>query len=311
MGEERMARPAEVASSGLSAPRPIGKVRLSHPERVVLAEPPTTKADVWRYYAAVADHVLPGIVGRPLSVVRCPSGAEGGCFFQRHLMPGMPKVVRPVLAKGSEGEEEYFAVDDLEGLMALVQFGVIELHPWGARADRLDRPDRLVFDLDPAEGLGWDRVVAAGRELRDRLRAVGLESFARTTGGKGLHLVVPIDRRHGWPAAKRFAGAIARAMATDSPDRYTAKLTKAARTGRIFIDYLRNEHSASAVASYSLRARRGATVAMPLAWAEVGEDLRPDEFTMLTVRSKLKGRADPWAELSQLHQRLPGRAGPR
>lgn len=290
-----------------AVPERVGKVGLSHPERVVLAEPPTTKADVWRYYHMMSGYVLPGIAGRPLSVIRCPSGAEGACFFQRHLMNGMPKAVRPVLARGSEGEEEYFAVDDLEGLLALVQFGAIELHPWGVRADRLDRPDRLVFDLDPADGLAWDRVTAAALELRDRLAALGLESWPRTTGGKGLHVVVPIERRHGWPAAKRFAAGIAKAMAAESPDRYTAKLAKAARNGRIFIDYLRNEDGATAVASYSVRARPGATVAMPVSWAEVNASLDPRMFRLVAVPEQVATRADPWAGMGDLHQRLPGR----
>jgi bifunctional non-homologous end joining protein LigD len=298
---------ASRTAPGGKAPRPsFGKLRLSHPERVVLADPPTTKADVWAYYTAVAGHLLPGVAGRPLSVIRCPSGAEGGCFFQRHLMPGMPKVVRPVRAV--DGEEAYFAVDDLEGVLALVQFGAIELHPWGSRADRPDRPDRLVFDLDPAEGLSRERVTAAALELRERLRAVGLESFARTTGGKGLHVVVPIERRHGWAAAKRFTAGMARAMAADSPGRFTAKLAKAARTGRTFVDYLRNEHGATAVASYSLRARPGASVATPVSWDEVTGSLDPSALTLATVAARLETRADPWAGMSEVRQRLPAKA---
>ena len=301
---ELVGREAQVERA---APLRVGKVRLSHPERVVIADPPTTKADVWRYYHSMAEHALPGIAGRPLSVIRCPSGAEGECFFQRHLMRGMPKAVRPLTAQGSEGEEEYFAVDDLEGLLALVQFGAIELHPWGVRADRLDRPDRLVFDLDPAEGLAWGRVIAAALELRDRLEALDLASFPRTTGGKGLHVVAPIERRQGWPTAKRFAAGLAKAMAADSPERYTANLAKAARKGRIFIDYLRNEDGATAIASYSLRARPGATVAMPVSWAEVSDRLDPREFTLASVPERVRARRDPWAGMAELRQRLPVR----
>ncbi len=312
MREDRDAKSVHKEQQGaVTAPQRMGRVRLSHPERVVIAEPPTTKGDVWDYYRAVADQVLPGIAGRPLSVLRCPSGAEDACFFQRHLMRGMPKSVRPVTAQGSDGPEEYFAIDDLEGLLALVQFGTIELHPWGVRTDRLDRPDRLVFDLDPAEGLPWAKVVAAALDLRARLKGLGLEGFARTTGGKGLHVVVPIERRHGWPAAKRFAAALARAMAADSPGLYTAKLAKAARKGRIFIDYLRNEDGATAIASYSLRARRGATVATPLGWAEVDERLDPQAFTLTTVPERIRTGADPWAGMDELHQRLPVSVGGR
>lgn len=187
----------------------------------------------------------------------------------------------------------------------------MELHPWGVRTDRLDRPDRLVFDLDPAPELAWPEVVAAAHELRERLSAQGLTSFPRTTGGKGLHLVVPIERRHGWAAAKRFAAGLARQLAADHPDRYTARAPKAARRNRIFIDYLRNERSATAVASYSLRARPGATVAMPLAWAEVADGLDPRRFTLSTVPRMVRERGDPWAGFHELRQRLPGPAAGR
>jgi bifunctional non-homologous end joining protein LigD len=290
------------------APQRMGRVRLTNPDRVVLPDPPTTKADVWAYYRTLADRVLAGIAGRPLSVLRCPSGAEGPCFFQRHLMRGMPRSIRPVTVSGRTGPEEYFTVEDQAGLLALVQFGVVELHPWGVRADRLNRPDRLVFDLDPAAGLAWPKVVGAARELRERLDALGLISFARTTGGKGLHVVVPMERRCGWPAAKRFAAGLARSIAADSPDRYTAKLAKAARRGRIFIDYLRNENGASAIASYSLRARRGATVATPIDWSEVDDALDPGSFTIASVPGLVATRPDPWAGLADAHQHLPTRA---
>ena len=301
--------PVSEAKDG-ARPRRLGKVRLTSPERVVIAEPPTSKGEVWDYYRVMADRVLESVAGRPLSVLRCPSGADGACFFQRHLMRGMPNSVRPVTVAGKSEPEAYFAVDDAEGLLALVQFGAIELHPWGVRADRLDRPDRLVFDLDPAPGLPWPKVVAAAHELRERLAAQDLVSFPRTTGGKGLHLVVPIERRHGWPAAKRFAAALARRMAADSPERYTAKLAKAARRDRLFIDYLRNEQAATAVASYSLRARPGATVATPLTWAEVADGLDPRGFTLATVPERARRRGDPWPGFAEIRQRLPGRLLP-
>jgi bifunctional non-homologous end joining protein LigD len=287
-----------------SAPR-IGSVRLTHPDRVVLADPPRSKADLWRYYAAVADRLLEELAGRPLSVVRCPSGAEGACFYQRHRTEGMPPAIRPAPISGGKARKDYFAIEDAEGLLALVQFGAVELHPWGARADRPDRPDRLVFDLDPAEGLPWSRVVDAAHELRERLRALRLESFARTTGGKGLHLVVPIERRHGWPAAKAFAAGLARAMAKDSPARYTANLAKAGRRGWVFVDYLRNEHGATAVASYSVRARPGAPVATPVGWEQVTAGLDPRRFTIDWVPELARARADPWAGMRVLRQRLP------
>jgi bifunctional non-homologous end joining protein LigD len=220
-------------------------------------------------------------------------------------MPGMPKSVRSI-PSGEDGRKlPFFAVDDPEGLLALVQFGAVELHPNGARADRPDRPDRLVFDLDPGEGVSWAGVIAAAHEVKERLAALGLVSFPRTTGGKGLHLVVPLERRHGWPEAKAFAGGLARAMQADSPDRYTAVLSKAARAGRILVDYLRNDRTATAVASYSLRGRVGAPVAMPLAWTEVTPHLDPRTFTALTVPDLARKRADPWADLTRARQRLP------
>jgi bifunctional non-homologous end joining protein LigD len=299
----RRERPPPVPPPG-AAPR-VGSVRLTNPDRVVLTGPPRSKADLWRYYAAVADRLLPELAGRPLSVVRCPSGAEGACFYQRHRTEGMPPAIRPVPTPEGKAREDYFAIDDADGLLALVQFGAVELHPWGARADRPDRPDRLVFDLDPAEGLGWPKVVEAAHELRQRLLALRLRSFPRTTGGKGLHLVVPIERRDGWPAAKAFAAGLARAMAEDSPARYTANLAKAARRGRVFVDYLRNEHGATAVASYSVRARPGALVATPVGWEQVTAKLDPRRFTIDRVPELVRAQPDPWAGMAKLRQRLP------
>jgi bifunctional non-homologous end joining protein LigD len=283
-------------------------VHISSADRQVLDRPRLTKGDIARHYAAMADLILPQVAGRPLSVIRCPKRLDQGCFYQCHLAAGMPPSVRSVQAARGDGKEPYLAIDDAPGLMALIQFGAIELHPNGARADRPDRPDRLVFDLDPAEDLPFAAVVGAAHELRDQLQQLGLESFPRTTGGKGLHLVVPIERRHDWAEVKVFAGGVARAMQADSPDRYTAVLSKASRKGRIFVDYLRNARIATAVASYSLRGRARASVAMPLGWDEVTPGLDPLAFTILTVPDLVAGRTDPWARLPLRRQRLPARA---
>jgi bifunctional non-homologous end joining protein LigD len=282
----------------------IGNIRISSAGRKILDDPPLTKGDVAHYYAAITDFILPEIAGRPVSLIRCPDRLDSGCFYQRHRAPGMPEAIRGIRIEGKD-REPYVAIDDLDGLLSLIQFGGIELHPWGARADRPDRPDRLIFDLDPAPELPFSRVVAAAHELRERFVALKLQSFVKTTGGKGLHVILPIDRRYDWPTAKAFAGGIARAMEADSPKAYTATLSKKARTGRIFVDFLRNDRTSTAVAAYSLRGRPGAPVAMPIAWEEVTETLDPKRFSIMTAVGIAKGRADPWGELAKLRQRLP------
>ena len=282
-------------------------VRISSADRPVLDRPRLTKGDVARYYAAMAELILPQVAGRPLSVIRCPERLDQGCFYQRHRAAGMPAAIRTVPGAGRDGKQPFLAIDDAQGLLALIQFGAIELHPNGARADRPERPDRLVFDLDPAEGLPFARVVAAAHELRERLRQLGLESFPRTTGGKGLHLVVPIERRHDWPEAKAFAGGLARAMQADSPDRYTAVLAKAARAGRIFVDYLRNDRTATAVASYSLRGRAHAPVAMPLGWARGHPRPRP---AGLHHPDRARAGRQPPRSVGRAFQAAPAPAGP-
>lgn len=278
-------------------------MRISHPDRPLLADPPLTKGDVARYYAGVAELILPHLAGRPLTLLRCPKRPGEACFVQRHPARGMPASVRPVPAPGKN--RPYLTVDDAQGLLALVQFGVIELHPGGARADRPDRPDRLVLDLDPGEGVPWPQVTAAAHELRERLAALGLASFCKTTGGKGLHVVLPIERRHSWEEAKAFARELAEATAAAGPERYTTASAKAERAGRIFLDYLRNDPEASAVAPYSLRARPGAPVAMPVAWEDVTPALEPKAFTIETALARARGRPDPWAALPRCRQRLP------
>lgn len=281
----------------------VAGVRLTHPEKVLYPEQGITKQDLADYYLAVADRILPHVARRPLTLVRCPAGSEKKCFYQRHAGSGVPDELGEVPIAGFA--EPYLYIKDTAGLIALVQMGVLEIHPWGARIDRPDRPDRIVFDLDPGEGLDFAAVTAAALEVRARLEGLGLAAFAKTTGGKGMHVVVPIARRHTWQAVKAFAKATAEAMAADAPERFLTRIAKAARKGRIFIDYLRNDPTSTAVAPYSTRARAGAPVAMPLAWDEVTPKLDPTEFTIAQARRRIARTRDPWAEIDKHASALP------
>ena len=281
----------------------VAGVRLTHPDKVLYAEQGITKQDLADYYLAVAERMLPHVAGRPLTLVRCPAGSEKKCFYQRHAGSGVPEELGEVKIAGFA--EPYLYIKDTPGLIALVQMGVLEIHPWGARIDRPDRPDRIIFDLDPGDGLDFAAVVAAALEVRARLEAQRLAAFAKTTGGKGMHVVVPIARRHTWQAVKAFAKATAEAMAADAPERYLTRIAKAERKGRIFIDYLRNDPTSTAVAPYSTRARAGAPVAMPLAWDEVTPKLDPTEFTIASVSRRIARARDPWAEIDKHALSLP------
>ncbi len=230
-----------------------------------------TKLDLARYYADVADWALPHLAHRPLSLVRAPTGVGGELFYQKHAGSSVPEAVTRIEIDG----ETHLAIEDLAGLLSLVQIGVLEIHPWGSTIDKLEQPDRVTFDLDPDEGLPWSRVTEAALEIRDVLAGLGLQSFVKTTGGKGLHVVVPLTPRLGWDEVKNFTKAVADDMAARHPQRYTANQSKRARQGRIYIDYLRNARGATAVGAYSTRARPGATVSTPLSWSEVEAGARP------------------------------------
>ncbi len=287
--------------------RTVAGVVISHPERAIFPGTAITKEALAEYYRSVADWILPEIVDRPLTLVRCPTGAGGPCFFQKHFATGMKTVPRVAIReKGSEAQ--YLVVRNVRDLVAVVQEGVIEIHPWGARTDDPDRPDRMTFDLDPAPDVGFAPVVEAAIAMRDMLAGFDLAAFARTTGGKGMHVVVPLRRGLAWPDLKAFARALAETFARGDPARFTATPTKRSRTGRIFIDYLRNARGATAVAGYSARARPGAPVAMPLAWKEVEPRLDPRRFTVATVPPLLAARRDPWRALYRSHQTIPARA---
>ena len=212
---------------------------------------------------------MPYVANRPLTLVRCPGGHTGECFFQKHITGTLPDTLHGVPIKEKGKKEEYIGIDDLAGLISLVQMGTLELHPWPAREDNVERPDYLVFDLDPGEGTTWKDVIHGAVEMRELLEGVGFTTFLRTSGGKGLHVVVPIDRRTTWDDFKQFAKSVADTMTRDAPDRYIATMSKAKRHGKIFVDYLRNQRGATAIASYSTRRRQGAPVATPIAWDEL------------------------------------------
>ena len=282
----------------------IEGVRLSNPDKLLYPDQGITKAELAGYYVEVADRILPHVADRPITMVRCPTGQEKKCFYQRHAGSGVPEQLDQVTVPGFE--EPYLTIRDLSGLIAMVQMGVLEMHPWGVTVAVPDKPDRIIFDLDPGEGLGFGRVVRAAHEVRERLQRIGLASFVKTTGGKGLHVVVPVEPVTPWPEAKAFAKRVSAEMAEDAPDRYLTRISKAEREGRIFIDYLRNDPTSTAVAPYSTRARPGAPVAVPMEWEEVTEKLDPGRFTIATVPDHIaRQRRDPWTEMLTVRQRLP------
>ena len=301
-------RSASLRSRGGSE---VAGVALTHADRVLWDEG-ITKLDLARFYEGIADWILPHVAGRPLSLVRCPNGAEKGCFFQKHSWAGLGDDIRRETVRDEGGEEEVLYIEDIRGIVSLVQASVLEIHPWGARIEDVDRPDRITMDLDPGPGVAWPDVIAGAEDIRERLKAVGLESFVKTTGGKGLHVVIPLTPKADWTEVKTFAQALALAMEADSPDRYIAKASKQARKGLIYVDYLRNGRGATAIAAYSTRARPGAPVSVPLAWSELSPDLAPNGLTISNLGERLaKLKRDPWAEMSRVDQVLPVIGKPR
>jgi bifunctional non-homologous end joining protein LigD len=279
-------------------------VELSSPQKLLFPEDKISKQQVFDYYRAVMPRLLPEIANRPLSVIRCPDGTGKQCFFQKHHTPGLDRVGQVRLKEEGGTNANYLVAHDQQAVLELVQFNSIEFHPWGAHADDPGRADRIVFDLDPGPGVPWAEVKRAALQVRDVLKQVKLKSFLRTTGGKGLHVVVPLNPPVEWAPVKAFAKGLAEAMAAAEPQRFLSTSTLKLRPKKIFIDYLRNGRGATAVASYSLRARPGAPVAFPLAWSELDQLKRGDAFTLRNVPGLLKGRRDPWAGFGKLKQDL-------
>ncbi|GAB2789056.1 DNA ligase D [Halomonas shantousis] len=281
----------------------VAGMRLTHPQRLLFPEQGITKLDLAYYYEEIQEWILPTLINRPLSLLRCPEGWREECFFQKHPRVAIASSVPRVSITEKSGEREYVYVQRIADLVGLVQAGALEIHPWGSRIHDVERPDLMVFDLDPAPEVGWKEILRVASELRERLAALGLESFVRTTGGKGLHLVVPLAPRADWDEVKAFARAVAQQHAQDSPRRITASMSKAKRQGRIFIDYLRNGRGATAIASYSVRAREGAPIAVPVRWDELNAALRADRYTLENLRWRLSAlREDPWADFDTARQ---------
>jgi bifunctional non-homologous end joining protein LigD len=278
-------------------------VRFTHPDRVYWVDVGVTKQHLADYYRSVWDWMAPHMVGRPLALVRCPDGTKGPCFFQKHASAGLTQQHLRVVVDNNR--RQVLAIEDLDGLLSLVQAGVLEVHVRGSSIDHLDVCDRIVFDIDPGPDVEWAGVVAAARNVRERLAALDLQSFVKLSGGKGLHVVLPIDGAD-WEAAKTFAQALAFAMAADSPERYVAKMTKSLRTGKIFIDYLRNSLEQTSVAAYSTRARTGAPVSAPVTWNELGRTTAGNQYTVLNLGRRHAGlKQDPWKDISRTRQKLP------
>jgi bifunctional non-homologous end joining protein LigD len=281
-------------------------VKLSSPDKILFPEQGLTKRDLAIYYERIAEWILPRIADRPLTLVRCPEGRAKQCFYQKHVNEHFPKPVKRIEVEG-EGSEPYGLIDSAEGLLSLVQVGVLEMHIWGSTRKNIEKPDYVVFDLDPDEGLPWERVVEGALLLRDRLGDLGLRSFLKTTGGKGLHVCVPLQRREVWDEVKAFTKAVSESVVAEDPTRYTSKLPKASRKGKIFIDYLRNGRGATSICAYSTRSHPGAPVSTPLFWDEIesGQDVHGDHFNVRNVPERLESLgADPWEEFNKVRQSL-------
>jgi bifunctional non-homologous end joining protein LigD len=265
-----------------------------------------TKQMLADYYWAIAEHMLPHIAYRPISLVRCPDGAAKPCFYQKHVSGMLPKDIGTVMIsdKKTGKPEPYITLNTREALAGLAQMSVLEIHPWGSRNEDLEHADRVIFDLDPDESLSWSAVTEAAHDVRRRLKKLALESFVKTTGGKGLHIVIGISPQHDWNTIKVFSHHFVLAMEKAAPSRYLSKMTKAARAGKIYLDYLRNERGSTSVAPYSPRSRAGGPVSMPLAWSELKAHDRP-VFRVADFpswRERLK--RDPWSDLSAVKQEL-------
>ena len=282
----------------------VAGVTISHPGRVVYPDVELTKLDVARYYESIAGSIVPHVAGRPLTLVRCPDGV-GSCFFMKHSKLWAPPALRRVRIKEKTKTGEYLIADDIAGVVGLTQMGVLEIHTWNSVFEDVERPNRIVFDLDPGEEVEWPAVVRGARMVRDALAALQLDSYVKTTGGRGLHVVVPLRPHADWSQCLEFSRALSERFEAAQPALYTTAFAKAGRAGKILVDYLRNNRTNTSIAAYSTRARDGAPVSVPLTWDELRTSLNPRSFTVLTVPKRLaKLRGDPWKGYGECRQKL-------
>jgi bifunctional non-homologous end joining protein LigD len=280
-------------------------IRISHADRLLFSDPDITKIDLARYYGIVAGRMLPFAARHPASILRCPQGPDHQCFYQKHAGDGFPDEIHQVPIEESDGDiANYLYVEDAEGLVAAVQMGTVEFHIWGSTVDRLDAADRLVFDLDPDPSVTFEAVKTAAVDLRKTLDGIGLKSLAMVSGGKGIHVIVPLSRNAVWDDAKAFAKALSIKIADQDPDHYIATMSKAKRKGRIFIDWLRNERGATAVAPYSIRARKSGPVATPVTWEELTDLDAANSFHIPDIIARIEEGSDPWDEAKDWKQSL-------
>ncbi|BCH17834.1 MAG: DNA ligase D [Mesorhizobium sp.] len=303
----------ETPKTSKAAPQPQRRtVKLTHPDRLYWPDQGVTKEGLADYYAEVWRYASPYIVGRALALVRCPNGISGEQFFQKHAWKGLNPNIVLVRDPKDPPDERLISINDLDGLIGLVQSAALEIHPWGSTVSDWERPDTIIMDLDPGEGVSWEAVIEAAVETRDRLKDAGLVPFVKTSGGKGLHVVAPLKPKAEWPGVKAFTKAIADSMAADSPGRYVSTITKSKRRGKILVDYLRNQRGATAVAAYSTRARPGAAVSMPLAWDELGPSIGPAYFTVENTPTRLASlSSDPWQDFRAAAAPIENRANRR
>jgi bifunctional non-homologous end joining protein LigD len=299
-------RSPDTASAKAPGEDVVAGVRLTHADRVLYPVQKTTKRDLALFYESIADRILPHLEDRPTALVRCPEGVTKECFYQKHVGAWAPDSLRRVKIREKTKVGEYLVVDSLPALVGLVQLGILEIHTWNSVVEHLERPNRVVFDLDPGPGVPWTRVIEGARLIRERLLALALESFVKTTGGKGLHVVVPLSPGPTWDEGADFARKLAESVAREDPRGYISRMAKSARQGKIFIDYLRNVRGATSVAAYSTRAKAQAPVSVPLGWDELSPAIKSDHYTIENLPRRLAGlKTDPWAKYWTTRQKLP------
>jgi bifunctional non-homologous end joining protein LigD len=305
---ESRGEPAKSAKTSKAATKSGSNltIRLTHPDKVLDESTGVTKAALARYYDEIAEFMLPYIADRPLTLVRCVDGSGKPCFYQKHknqmLSDSFDSI--DVVDKKSGKPEPYITLSTKQPVVELAQIAVLEVHPWGSRNESLETPDRIIFDLDPDAAIKWETLTASAMEIRKRLKALGLKSFVKSTGGKGLHVVTPIRPEHPWPVVKQFAHEFVLGLEKEAPQLFLTKMTKAARVGKIYLDYLRNERGATAVAAFSPRARAGLPVAIPLDWNELSAAAPPRLLVADFAEWKMRLKRDPWKEMRTLDQQL-------